>query len=70
MFFKKEKKEATVTKGNYVVVLHSWFVDSKGFKHFEFSGLTREEVEREAKVLQHDNFSTFNHCAYHIIKVE
>lgn len=70
MFFKRDKKEQTVSKGNYIVILHSWFVESKGFKHFEFSDMTRAEVEKEAKALQHDYSSTFNHCAFHIIKVE
>ncbi|HAV3489939.1 hypothetical protein C2U65_09170 [Acinetobacter baumannii] len=70
MFFKKEKVEKTITRGNYVVILHSWFVDDKGFKHFEFSDLTRAEVEKEAKALQHDHYDTFNKCAFYILKVE
>ena len=70
MFFKQEKKEETVSKGNYVVILHNWFVETQGFKQFEFSGLTRSEVEKEAKALRCDHDSTFSHCAYYIIKVE
>lgn len=70
MFFKKEKQENIIQKGNYVVILHNWFVESHGFKHFEFSNMTRAEVEKEAKALRHDHDSTFSHCAFHIIKVE
>ncbi|WP_252719446.1 hypothetical protein [Acinetobacter soli] len=70
MFFKNEKKEETISKGNYVVILHNWFVETHGFKHFEFSDMTRVEVEKEAKALRCDHDSTFSHCAYYIMKVE
>ncbi len=28
MFFRNEKKEETVSKGNYVVILHNWFIET------------------------------------------
>lgn len=68
-FSKKSEPEKTIERGNYVVVLHNWFVDSKGFSHYEFKDMTKSEVEKEAKVLQHDNYDTFSKCAYYILKV-
>ena len=70
MFFKKSNIEKPLPqKGNYIVVIHNWFVDSKGFKSFTFSGLTLSEVEKEAKALTLDNSDTFSKCAYTIIEV-
>lgn len=71
MFFSKKKKEdEPIKKGNWLVITHNWFVDSEGFKHYQFSDMTRAQVEKEAKAICHDNYDTFSKCAYHIIKVE
>ena len=69
MFFGKKKEElAPPQKGDYVVVIHNWFVDSKGFNHFIFKDMTRQEVEKEAKAITHDNSDTFSRCAYTIVE--
>lgn len=68
MFFKK--KEVVAKRGDWVVVIHNWFVTSKSFKHFVFNNMTKEEVKKEAKALTIDNQDAFNHCAFYIIKLD
>lgn len=66
--FSKGKKDLVVKKSDYVVVLHHWFVHSKGFETFVFKDLTKEQVEKEAKILLVDRIKDFNHCAYVIVE--
>lgn len=72
MFFSKKKEDQSPPpkKGDWIVVIHNWFVDSKGFKHFTFKDMTESEVLKEAKAIQFDNQDTFSKCAFTIIKVE
>ena len=72
MFFKKKeiKEDVAVKTGDYIVVIHNWFVDSKGFQHHVFKNMELEQVKKEAAYLVSNNHDTFNKCAYHIIKVE
>lgn len=70
LFGKPKEKEVIALKGDYVVVIHNWFVESKGFKHFVFKDMTFDQVEREAKVICHDNNDTFSKCAYTIVKFQ
>lgn len=39
IFKQKEIEVLPPVKGDYVVVMHSWFVDSKGFKTFNLKVL-------------------------------
>lgn len=53
----------------YIIVLHAWHVDSKGFKIIESNATTRKDAEIQAKVLYADNNRDFNTCAYKIIEI-
>lgn len=72
MFFSRKKEDlpSTPKKGDWIVVTHNWYVDSKGFRHFTFKDMTEAEVLREAKIIQFDNCGPLSKCAFTIIRVE
>lgn len=53
----------------YLIILHMWFVDSKGFELYESDAQTFKQAEEEAKALSYDRGATFNKCAYKIIQL-
>ena len=64
------KKESSPTKGDYVVVFHTWFVHSIGWEQFVFKGVTYEEVLAETLKIKEKKSGTFCHVSYKIIEWE
>lgn len=67
-FKSKNKTPPAASKSDFVVVLHYWHVHSRGFTQHVFKDMTREQVEKEAKVLQVDKSGDFCSCAYTIVE--
>lgn len=51
----------------FIIVLHSFWMDSIRFEQIMAKSQTFEEVEREAAALRSDREKQFNHCAYTIV---
>ena len=53
---------------NYIIVFHTWFVDSKGFKVVRFEAENDEAVEAEALRIKARIEGTFKNVAFAIIE--
>lgn len=53
----------------YIIVLHFWFMDSKGFQIIYSDATTKEEAFREACALKERKESTFNKCAATVVPI-
>lgn len=54
----------------YIVVFHTWFVDTKWFDVIEFDTQDKKEVEKECKALKYDKEDTFHNVAFEIIEID
>ena len=57
-------------KNKYLIVLHCWFVESKGFHVYEIDADSYEEASAKADTLQLGHTETFSHCARTIIMIQ
>jgi predicted AlkP superfamily phosphohydrolase/phosphomutase len=55
-------------KYNYLIVLHNFWMESKGFEKIKSKAKTYKEAEAEGKAYCYDRTTDFNKCAYVIIK--
>lgn len=54
----------------YIAILHEWFIDSKGFTIIELEAADEEAAKKEAKAIAYERYTSFNHCAVKVIRVE
>ncbi len=66
--FKKKQIEVIPTKGDYVVVFHSWFVHSLGWEQFIFKDMTYDEVFLKTMEIKNNKETSFCHVSYKIIE--
>lgn len=69
IFKQKEIEEySPPVKGDFVVVMHSWFVDSNGFKTFNLKGVTLQEAKNFGNQKVGEMLETFNKVAFTIVE--
>ena len=57
-------------KDKYLIVLHCWFVSSKGFYEYEIEAESHQEASAKADTLQLKHTGNHQSCARRIIKLE
>lgn len=53
----------------FIIVFHTWFIDSKGFIAEEIQCDSKLEAEKEAAYINQQLGSTFLKCAYKVIEI-
>jgi hypothetical protein len=53
----------------FIIVVHSWFIDSKYFQVEEIQSESKLEAEKEAAYITKQMETTFRKCAYKVIEI-
>jgi hypothetical protein len=56
-------------KNKYLIVLHNYWMTSKGFEKFIIEADSESQADKEAALLAYKRIKTFNHCNYIVIKL-
>ena len=51
----------------YTILLHKWFMESKGWEKHEVEAHDGDEAQRIAKALCYDRTDAFQRCSYYIL---
>mgnify|MGYP007059417294 CR=1 FL=1 len=54
----------------YIMIQHSWFVNSKGFDVEEIEAESKKHAHQIAKAKTFDKDSSFNKCRYTLLELE
>lgn len=55
---------------NYIIVIHQYFVSSKGFITKEIKAKNDDDAYDQAVLLSHEHERSTNHCSFKIIQLE
>ena len=69
MWFNKKESVEKASTGDFIVVIHNWFVRSNGFETHILRGVTKQQAKDFGNQKIGEMTNTFNHVAFTIFEV-